>query len=43
MVDVLASGYVITQIAMMPNYHAGTVKHDVTMALARNQAGFAAH
>ena len=41
--DVLASGYVIAQIAMMPNDHAGTIKHDMTMALARNRAGFAAH
>ena len=31
--DVLASGYVIAQIAMMPNNHAGTVEHDMTMAL----------
>lgn len=41
--DVLASGYVIAQIAMMPNDHIGTVKHDMTMALARYRAGFAAH
>ena len=41
--DVLASGYVIAQIAMMPNDHAGTIKHDMTMALARYRAGFAAH
>ena len=41
--DVLASGYVIAQIAIMPNDHAGTIKHDMTMALARYRAGFAAH
>jgi hypothetical protein len=36
--DVLASGYVIAQIAMMPNDHAGTTKHDMTMLLARSYA-----
>ena len=41
--DVLASGYVIAQIAIMPNDHAGTIMHDVTLALARYRAGFAAH
>ena len=41
--DVLASGYVIAQIAMMPNDHAGTIKHDMTMALERYRAGFATH
>ena len=41
--DVLASGYVIAQIAMMPNDHAGTIKHDMTIALARYRAEFAAH
>ena len=41
--DVLASGYVIAQIAIMPNDHARTVMYDVTMALARYRAGFAAH
>ena len=41
--DVLASGYVIAQIAIMPNDHARTVMYDVTMALTRYRAGFAAH
>jgi acetolactate synthase regulatory subunit len=36
--DVLASGYVIAQIAMMPNAHARTIKHDMTVALARSFA-----
>ena len=41
--DVLASGYVIAQIAVMPNEHSGTIMHDLRMALARYRAGFAAH
>jgi competence protein ComEC len=41
--DVLASGYVIAQNAIMPNDHAGTITHDLTMVLARYRAGFSAH
>ena len=41
--DVLASDYVIAQIAIMPNDHAVTVKDDVALVLARYWAGFAAH
>ena len=39
--NVLASGYVITQIAMVPNDRAGTVEHDMTMALVWYRARFA--
>jgi competence protein ComEC len=41
--DVLARGYVIAQISNMPNDHAGTIMHYVTLRLARYRAGFAAH
>ena len=41
--DVLASGYVISEITMMPDDHAESVMHDVKLFLARYRAGFAAH
>ena len=41
--DVLASGYVISEITMMPDDHAESIMHDVKLFLARYRAGFAAH